>query len=350
MLVLAAVIEALVALAHGPNGGSTRLRWGPLVDTGGPLFHRRPVAVRRLPMDLDHLGAAIGPAPPPGCGPGLCPGAHWFSPLWALWWLTALPLGTLIAYWLGDRPDLWMITLWWFKPLFEALPLLWLGRALFGAPQALGRGPLAGRPGRSAPWWHRRSSRACCPTCVATPGPGPIVDLPVGLLEGTAREGPVGIAAGYCTAGTGPGWLTLTCVHLEMILALGAVLGLFFLVPEELLRLNLKAALFDAGSWASLDDLPGLAPGHVGNGPLLPGRWFALYLTSAPASRPGISSWSSAVPPKPRAVAPGERRRTPGPGPGGFRPGPDPVRWRPCSAPPARPRRRSPRTGPRPRL
>ena len=262
-------------------------------------------------MDLDHLGAAIRPRTPwEGVDLGFALARHWFWPLWALWWLTALPLGALVAYWLGDRPDLWMFTLWWFKPLFEALPLLWLGRALFGAPQALGRGPLG---------WAGAVRSLVAPTQLAgllpyllwrRLAPARSLDLPVGLLEGlrgkAQRDRRRVLHGGD---GTG-GWLTLICVHLEMILALGAVLGLFFLVPEELPRLDLKAALFDAGSWAywmtclvSLLAMSVMAPFYLAGG-------FALYLTK----RTRLEAWDLELvfrrAAEAQAVAPGERRRT----------------------------------------
>jgi hypothetical protein len=78
--------------------------------------------------------------------------------------------------------------------------------------------------------------------------------------------------------GTGA-WLTLVCVHLEMILGLGAVLTLFFLVPEGLPRIDLEDALLAPGSWAywtscllSLLAMSIMAPFYLAGG-------FALYLT-----------------------------------------------------------------------
>ena len=231
-------------------------------------------------MDLDRARAVLRPRTPwEGVDLGFALARAWFLPLWALWWLTALPLALATAPWLHDRPDVWLILVWWCKPLFEALPLLWLAAALFGADPPLTGDPrtLAGtlhtliRPGQPARllpyllWLRLAPSRS--------------LDLPVSLLEGLRgrklRERRRVIHGGDGTAA----WLTIICIHLEMVFGLGAVLTLFFLIPEELPRIDLSDAFLTPGSWAYWLSclLSFLAMSVIG--PFYLAAGFALYLT-----------------------------------------------------------------------
>ncbi len=234
-------------------------------------------------MELERARAVLRPRTPwEGVDLGFALARTWFLPLWGLWWLTALPLTLITAPWLPDRPDLWLILVWWCKPLFEALPLLWLAAAIFGTappltpvtwrPRALWRSLSGlirpGQPARLLPYllWRRLA-------------PSRSLDLPVSLLEGLRGRG-LRERRRVLHGGDGTGaWLTLVCVHLEMILGLGAVLTLFFLVPEGLPRIDLEDALLAPGSWAywtscllSLLAMSIMAPFYLAGG-------FALYLT-----------------------------------------------------------------------
>lgn len=231
-------------------------------------------------MDLDQARAVLRPRTPwEGVDLGFALARQWFLPLWALWWLTALPLGAVAGVWLRGRPDLWLTLLWWLKPLFETLPLLWLSRALFGAPP-----PLRGDPRGWGAAVLALVDRVQVPRLLPyllwrRLAPSRSLDLPVSLLEGQRGRG-LRERRRVLHGGDGTGaWLTLIGVHLEMILGLGGLLTLFFLIPAELPRLDLEAALFEPGSWAywvacllSLVAMSIMAPFYVAGG-------FALYLT-----------------------------------------------------------------------
>ena len=84
-------------------------------------------------MELERARAVLRSRTPwEGVDLGFALARTWFLPLWGLWWLMALPLALVTAPWLQDRPDLWLILIWWCKPLFEGLALLWLAAAIFG--------------------------------------------------------------------------------------------------------------------------------------------------------------------------------------------------------------------------
>ncbi|MCG6942268.1 MAG: DUF4129 domain-containing protein [Thiohalocapsa sp.] len=192
----------------------------------------------------------------------------WFLPLWLCWWVAAAPLALATLLPLHRRPELWLLPLWWCKPAFEALPLYWLSRALFGErlpvataarrlPQAL--------PPRLWPqllWRRIGVSRA--------------FSMPVTLLE--APKGAARRARLRVLGTSAAGWLTIICAHLETVLWLSASLLLAFLLPEGIPRLDLAALAVDSASMADwigslliLGALSVMAPFYVAAG-------FALYL------------------------------------------------------------------------
>ena len=194
-------------------------------------------------MQLDRLAARIRPRTAwEGLDLGFALGRHWFPALWSLWLLFALPFAVAGAIWLPDRPDLWVLLVWWLKPVYEAPLLFWLSRALFRAP-----------PGSRDLWQERRRIlplRLLPSLLWRRLQPSRSFLLPLVLLEGlggAARRERRRVIQG--TGGTGA-WLTLICLHLESILWASALLLAIFLVPEELPRLDPGEALFDADSTA----------------------------------------------------------------------------------------------------
>lgn len=223
-------------------------------------------------MRLDGLVARIRPRTAwEGLDLGFALGRRWFPALWGLWLLSAMPVGVAAALWLPEHPDLWILLVWWLKPLYEAPLLFWLSRALFGAPpklQDLWRERRMALPLRLLPsllWRRLQPSRSFL--------------LPLVLLEGLGgRERRQRRRVIQGTGSTGA-WLTVICVHLESILWSSALFLILFLVPEELPRLNPDAAFFDADSaayWVSAVlywlAMSVMAPFYVAAG-------FALYLT-----------------------------------------------------------------------
>lgn len=220
----------------------------------------------------------------------------WLGRLWLCWWLAAAPVALLSLPVLHQRPDLWLLLLWWCKPAFEAVTLFWLSRAVFGEQPGLGataRSLPQALPPRLWPQllWRRI-------------GMGRSFSMPVTLLEaprGAARRQRLQVL------GTGAaGWLTLVCVHLEAILWLSGVLLLAFLVPAGLPAPDLQAAFTETGSapyWAAnllvVLAMSVVAPFYVAAG-------FALYL----GRRTELEAWDLELAFRRRHAAPrGPRAR-----------------------------------------
>ena len=220
----------------------------------------------------------------------------WLGRLWLCWWLAAAPVALLSLPVLHQRPDLWLLLLWWCKPAFEAVTLFWLSRAVFGEQPGLGataRSLPQALPPRLWPQllWRRI-------------GMGRTFSMPVTLLEaprGAARRQRLQVL------GTGAaGWLTLVCVHLEAILWLSGVLLLAFVVPAGLPAPDLQAAFTETGSapyWAAnllvVLAMSVVAPFYVAAG-------FALYL----GRRTELEAWDLELAFRRRHAAPrGPRAR-----------------------------------------
>lgn len=222
-------------------------------------------------MDLDRVSAVIRPRTPwESIDLGFALARHWFLPLWGLWWATVLPIGGLLLLVLREQADLWLLAIWWLKPLYESLLLFWLSRALFGTAEPVARS--ARRIGQAFPprLWPQLLWRRL--------GPARSFTMPVTLLErlsGRQRGERLRILRGGSGAAV---WLTLICVHLETLLWLSALLLIAFMIPEHLPALDLRTALFDddsalywLGTLSMLTALSVMAPFYVAAG-------FALYL------------------------------------------------------------------------
>lgn len=149
--------------------------------------------------------------------------------------------------------------------------LIWASRALFGDPAPLRTLPRLLRAGvgrHALPYllWARLSPRRS-------------FLMPVRLLEGLGGQ-PYRQRRAVLNDGRGtPLWLTLVCYHFEVILWGSALLGIFLLVPDEMPRPDLLAALTETDSWpywasavAYMLVFSLMAPFYVCSG-------FALYLS-----------------------------------------------------------------------
>ena len=223
-------------------------------------------------MRIDRLAAVLRPRSPwEGIDLGLALARHWFPSLFGLWWLTALPLGALSAFWLASMPSLWMLVIWWGKPLYEAPLLFWMSRRLFGerlGPRALWRARRQIFPFRLLPLllWRRFDPRRS-------------LHLPVLLLEGLSGKARRQRQRLLQSPGGTAAWLTFIMIHLESILWISALLLTAYMIPDELPALDLGASLFETGSlpyWISTLwywlAMAMLAPFYVAAG-------FALYLS-----------------------------------------------------------------------
>ncbi len=231
-------------------------------------------------MEIDRLSATIRRRSPwEGIDLGFAMARRWFLPLWSLWWATALPVTVVAVALLHDHPTLATFVVWWLKPLYEPLLLVWLSRRLFGEPLRFGASLRAWRevlPPRLLPnlLWRRFS-------------PNRSFFMPVSHLEGLkgkARHKRLGVLSRNHSAGS---WLTVVGAHIEAILNLSFLAVVLFLVPQELLPDDLWQLFMEEDpriNWLTnafwLLAISLMAPFYVAGG-------FGLYL----ARRTALEAW-----------------------------------------------------------
>jgi hypothetical protein len=169
------------------------------------------------------------------------------SRIWTVWILLTLPVAIVFGAIGILSGELWIgaVLLWWFKPLFDRIPLFVLSRALFGAPPTVRetlRAQWRWRLRGIWPWlfWRRfHPSRAML--------------LPVDLLENL--RGPARGARSRVllrAVGSPSMLLTLICMNIEIMLSISiVVLGLMF-VPIEFFSESTRAI------WSNLMTQPPL--------------------------------------------------------------------------------------------
>lgn len=197
--------------------------------------------------------------------------------IWTPWLLLALPvfvaLNTL-AWW-ADAFALAWLAMWWLKPLFERVALYVISRGVFGeTPGTLDTLRAQRHWGWQGFWGYLGWRR---------PSPMRTVMLPVNLLEGAdpvhrrdRRRAILNGTLGHSLM------LTLVAMTFEVVLVVGAIAGVFMLVPFEQLPDSWRAAWAmvgeDTPAWAKLcfnllcwAAATLIGPFHVGAG-------FGLYL------------------------------------------------------------------------
>lgn len=203
---------------------------------------------------------------------GMLMGRHWFGPLAVCFAVPLLVIGMLGAPWLHDSPILFYLWLWWFKPLYERLPLHYLSRAIFSdapALQTLLRHPFkALGPGLLPALTYQRLSLQR--SFVA----------PVFVLEGlTSIRAAERKRALSARTGSFANWLTILGIHIEAALMLGALVGLVLLLPDNLISDTFEALFIEDstlwGEWL-INGLGVLA--FIVFGPFYVAGGFALYL------------------------------------------------------------------------
>ncbi|WP_417779915.1 DUF4129 domain-containing protein [Stutzerimonas xanthomarina] len=148
--------------------------------------------------------------------------------LMSSWALVTLPIFALFSLLFWQHPTLSLLLFWWFKPLYERLPLFILSRALFGDTPSL-RQSISALPSLlRSQWFASVTWRRFSVTRS--------FDLPVLQLEqlaGSARQQRLAVLGQRDRRAAS--WLTLVGMHLEMGLWFGALALIYMLIPQQML-------------------------------------------------------------------------------------------------------------------
>lgn len=178
-------------------------------------------------MRIENLTIALYPRSPwAAIDLGFAMARRWWGTLLASWLLVALPVFVLVQALSYSKMWVASLVIWWLKPAFEQLPLLFLSRAVFGQKLTLravareGRG-WVGRQLLGNLSWRRLSGSRSFNAAVAQ----------LEQLRGAERRARLAVLHDGHSARS---WLTIVCPHLEMALFFGALILAYYLVPQEL--------------------------------------------------------------------------------------------------------------------
>lgn len=179
-------------------------------------------------MDLDRISVKARPRNPwEAIDLGFVLARRWWKSLFLSWMIPPLLLFIACSLIFIDSPWAAYLIVWWLKPFWDRAPLYIASHALFGervtVTQVLRQLPVLYRKDCIA-WltWRRLS-------------PSRSFDMPVTILEsltGGPRTSRLRVL--HYASGSAASWLTIICVHLEVIVSMGIIGMVFWMVPEQL--------------------------------------------------------------------------------------------------------------------
>ena len=151
---------------------------------------------------------------------------HWYWPLLVSWLIPMLIMYAVWTYVFYEKPFLAILAIWWFKPMWDRLPLYIASRRLFGESLSLGAflGSLKSVFAKDWLMWLtlRRFSFTRS------------FDMPVTVLESlTGSDRDKRLAVLHQKAGSTASWLTFVCIHLETVIGFGIVGMIYLFIPSE---------------------------------------------------------------------------------------------------------------------
>lgn len=170
----------------------------------------------------------------------------WWKPVFGAWLAVVLPVGVVINLLCWEAQWLAPLLMWWLKPLFDRIPLYILSRVAFGDTPGIRETIKAVLPlWRKSFLWDLTLGRFDLARSF---------NMPVRDLEGLrGKERRQRLKILQKKTRNGAVWLTLVCVHLEVVLNISLFAMLYLLLPQTIQIDFFK--LFFATSQAAWQDV-----------------------------------------------------------------------------------------------
>lgn len=183
-------------------------------------------SLRAAGMDLERIEIELRPRGPwEAADLGCLLVRRWPAALYGSWLVTALPVFVLGSLLLRAYPGVFGLLLWWFKPLYERLPMWVLSQRIFGTRPTL-------RDARSN--WRALIADLPALLTYRRLAPARSFDAPVAVLEGLSGDKRrTRVALLHRTASSQGFWLTVIGVHIETFFCFGAIVLALMLVPQD---------------------------------------------------------------------------------------------------------------------
>lgn len=171
----------------------------------------------------------------------------WWKPIWGAWLAVVLPIAVLINALCWEVQWLAPLLIWWLKPLFDRIPLYVLSHAAFGDTPGIAQTVRGVLPlWRKSLAWDLSFGRFD----FARSFNMPVRDLEG--LRGKQRRQRLHVLQKQTRSGAV--WLTLVCLHLELVLNIGLFALLYLLWPHDN-HINFSALFFAPNQNAWLEVL-----------------------------------------------------------------------------------------------
>ena len=196
---------------------------------------------------------------------------RWYLPLLVCFALPLLAVATVCALLIPDSPNLAVFFVWWFKPLYERVPLSFLSTAIFGdvptIREAFSRWRSCVLPGLLPALTYLRLS------------PTRSFKAPILVLEGLTGEAKKKrfqvLNESQNSEGT---WLTILCVHIEAFLNIGLVVTVAMFLPPDAIGSVWESYLEGLSGWQAWANSALYFACVILIGPIYVAAGFALYL------------------------------------------------------------------------
>lgn len=148
------------------------------------------------------------------------------STLYGAWCVTAVPIFLLLALLMWSSPATAGFALWWFKPLYERMPM-WIARE-----RMHGRSPTI-REALSK--WRELGAGLFAMLTYRRLSPTRSFDASIDVFErlrGSARRARATLL--HHRSGTTALWLTVICAHIEAFFVTAAIVAMLWMTPHEI--------------------------------------------------------------------------------------------------------------------
>jgi len=196
---------------------------------------------------------------------------RWYVPLLLCFAPPMIVLAVVCALVIPDSPNLALFIVWWFKPLYERVPLSFLSTSIFGevptVREAFARWRSCVLPGLLPALTYLRLS------------PTRSFKAPILVLEGLSGEAKKKRFQVLNESQNSEGsWLTILCVHIEAFLNLGLIASIAMFLPTETLSGIWESYTTGLIGWEAWANNALYLCSAIVIGPIYVAAGFALYL------------------------------------------------------------------------
>lgn len=150
-----------------------------------------------------------------------------FGAIARAWFMVVLPVALTLTFLLRESPYVALTLIWWLKPLYERIPVLYFGEVIFGAKPTTGA--------LLKKWFKTLGRRLFSDLVTYRLSPKRSLWLPVEHLEGLSGSAARSRMTTLARAGDSHSFILMKlCVIFELVVALSLIIVLFSALPDKM--------------------------------------------------------------------------------------------------------------------